>query len=436
MAAGRPVSQEGVTAWQHPKGNSLFNFVIANLSSAAKTHKVNVNFGNHRPVDGEASDQRQHLKLLLVASRHHLSSGDLRSLIQFLESDDCGFEVALQVADPTTHPELLELHRLVVTPALLKLQPAPKQVFAGSSINQQLRAWMPRWQEDEVVSDLAISLKPSDLDGSRTQRELQLEDQLLVLRQENETLIDRLEAQERLLRMVAHELRTPLTAATLALQSQQLGQIDHNRFQDVLKRRLEEIALLSKDLLEVGSTRWEAMFNPQRLNLATVAAEAILELEKQWLGRDVTIQTDIPTDLPKVYADQRRMRQVLLNLLENALKFTQDGGQVSLTMLHRTSQWLQVSVCDSGPGIPTQEQERIFLDRVRLPQTSSETSGFGVGLSVCRRIVEVHGGKIWVVSEPGEGACFFFTVPVWQGQDQSKPEQDPTSVLTEGPSDP
>ena len=59
-----------------------------------------------------------------------------------------------------------------------------------------------------------------------------------------------------------------------------------------------------------------------------------------------------------------------------------------------------------------------------------------MGLAVCRRIVEVHGGKIWVVSEPGEGACFFFTVPAWQGQDQSKPEQDPTSVLTEGPSDP
>ena len=68
----------------------------------------------------EASDQRQHLKLLLVASRHHLSSGDLRSLIQFLESDDCGFEVALQVAEPNTNPELLELHRLVVTPALIK----------------------------------------------------------------------------------------------------------------------------------------------------------------------------------------------------------------------------------------------------------------------------------------------------------------------------
>jgi len=397
---------------------------------------VSINFGNRSPVDGNAPNPRQPLKLLLVAGRHHLSSGDIRSLIQFLESEDCGFDVTLQVADPSTQPELLELHRLVVTPALIKLQPSPKQVFAGSSIFQQLRGWVPRWQQDEVVSGLGLSLQPTELDGSRTQRELQLEDQLLVLRQENETLIDRLQAQERLLRMVAHELRTPLTAATLALQSQQLGQIDLNRFQDVLKRRLEEIALLSKDLLEVGSTRWEAMFNPQRLDLASVAAEAILELEKQWLGRDVGIHTDIPSDLPRVFADRRRMRQVLLNLMENALKYTQDGGEVTLTMLHRTSQWLQISVCDSGPGIPTEEQQRIFLDRVRLPQTSHETSGFGVGLSVCRRIVEVHGGKIWVVSAPGEGACFFFTVPVWQGQDQSKTDQTATGVLTEGPPDP
>ena len=74
-----------------------------------------------------------------------------------------------------------------------------------------------------MVSDLGMSLRPAEMDGSRTQRELQLEDQLLVLRQENETLIERLRVQERLLRMVAHELRTPLTAAKLALQSLQLG---------------------------------------------------------------------------------------------------------------------------------------------------------------------------------------------------------------------
>ena len=375
---------------------------------------------------------RQRLKLLLVAARHHLSGQDLRSVIHYLERDDVGFEVTLQLADPSQQPELLELHRLVITPALIKLSPAPKQVFAGSNILQQLKGWVPRWQQDGVVSGLGLSLRPTELDGSRTQKELQLEDQLLVLRQENETLIDRIHAQERLLRMVAHELRTPLTAAALALQSQRLGQIDMKRFDDVLTRRLEEMEALSKDLLEVGTTRWETLFNPQRLDLASVSAEVILELEKLWLGRNVEIRTDIPSDLPKVFADQRRMRQVLLNLLENALKYTGEGGHITLTMLHRTSQRVEVSVCDSGPGIPEEEQQRIFLDRVRLPQTSNRTTGYGVGLAVCRRIVEVHGGRIWVISEPDEGACFTFTVPIWQGQGQEWGQ----AVLTEGQVEP
>lgn len=366
-------------------------------------------------LDGDGH-QRRYLKLLLVAAPHHRATPDLRGLVSFLEQQDFGFEVTLEIADPAERPELLELHRLVATPALIKLEPTPKQVFAGNTLLQQLRNWLPRWQQLEVVSGLGISLRPAESDGSRTQRELQLEDQLLVLRQENETLIERLRVQERLLRMVAHELRTPLTASKLALQSLNLGQIDQTRFRDVLGRRLDDIEQLSKDLLEVGTTRWEALFNPQRLALGPVAAEAILELEKLWVGRGLELITDIPTDLPDVYADQRRMRQVLLNLLENAFKYTPDGGRVSLTILHRTSQWLQVSVCDSGPGIPRDEQERIFLERVRLPQTSSNTSGFGVGLSVCRRITEVHGGRIWVASEPGEGACFHYTVPVWDGQ--------------------
>jgi two-component system, OmpR family, clock-associated histidine kinase SasA len=373
-------------------------------------------------------DDRQGLKLLLVAANHHLASADLRNLLQLLKNEDVGFAVNLELADPAQQPELLELHRLVATPALVKLSPLPRQVFAGNAITQKLRTWLPRWQQQLVVTDLGMSLQPVEIDGSRSRRELQLEDQLLVLRQENETLIERLGVQERLLRMVAHELRTPLTAAKLAAQSHELGQIDTNRFQDVLRRRLNDIEALSQDLLEVGTTRWEALFNPQRLNLGTVAAETILELEKLWVGRQLRLVTDIPADLPDVYADGRRMRQVLLNLLENALKYTPDHGEVSLALLHRTSQWVQVSICDSGPGIPASEQQRIFQDRVRLPQTSQTTSGYGVGLSVCRRIAEVHGGRIWVVSEPGEGACFHVTVPVWRGQGQP--------ALTKGHPDP
>jgi len=377
----------------------------------------------------EANDRRQ-LKLLLVASRHHLSRGDIRSLIEYLEEEDCGFTVTLELSDPSENPELLELYRLIAVPALIKLEPLPKQIFAGSSILEQVKTWLPRWQHERLVNGIGISLRPQAGESNQTQKELLLEDDLLVLRQENETLTNQIHSQESLLRMVAHELRTPLTAAGLALQSQKLGQISMAKFQDVLKRRLEEIEVLSKDLLEVGSTRWETLFNPQKLDLANISAEAILELEKLWLNRKIKINTDIPADLPSVFADQRRMRQVLLNLIENALKFSEDEGEIFITMLHRTNQWVEVIVRDNGPGIPTEEQQRIFVDRVRLPQTSQETIGFGIGLSVCRRIVEVHGGKIWVVSKPTEGACFYFTVPVWRGQ---KKDQEPLTSGKSGP---
>ncbi len=370
-------------------------------------------------VSAEANNRRQ-LKLLLVASRHHLTRRDIRSLIEYLEKKDCGFDVTLEFSDPSDNPELLELYRLVALPALIKLEPSPKQIFAGSSIFSQVKTWVPRWQHEGLTKGKGISLRAKTLESNQTQKELLLEDDLLVLRQENETLTKKIHSQESLLRMVAHELRTPLTAAGLALQSQKLGQISMSKFQEVLKRRLEEIELLSKDLLEVGSTRWETLFNPQKVDLANISAEAILELEKLWFKRKIKIHTDIPIDLPSVFADQRRMMQVLLNLIENALKFSDDEGEIFITMLHRTNQWVEVIVRDNGPGIPSEEQQRIFVDRVRLPQTSQETIGFGIGLSVCRRIVEVHGGKIWVVSKPTEGACFYFTVPVWRGQNKDQ----------------
>ncbi len=363
--------------------------------------------------------RKKELKLLLVVSRNQLSRGDFKNLVDFIESEDCGFEVSLQLIEPSENPEILELHRIIAIPALIKISPYPKQIFAGTSIFEQLKSWLPRWEQEGLVAASDLSFREIEKSSlARTQKELQLEDEVLFLRQENETLTDRIQSQERLLRMVAHELRTPLTAAVLAAQSQKLGQISISKFQEVLNRRLEEIELLSKDLLEVGSTRWEALFNPQKIELASVSAEVILELEKLWLTRGIGINTDIPSDLPSVFADQRRIGQVLLNLIENALKYSEDEGKITITMLHRTDQWVEISICDDGPGIPLEEQKRIFLDQVRLPETSERTSGFGIGLSVCRRIVEVHGGRIWVVSEKGKGACFFFTLPVWQGPEK------------------
>jgi len=187
-------------------------------------------------VNKKTANEQTKLNLLLVANRNHLSRGDLRSLIRFLESEDCGFDVSLQFSDPKEQPELLELHKLVAIPALIKIDPKPKQIFAGTSIFQQIQNWLPRWEKEEVlISGLGINVRHSDVETIRTRKELLLEDENLVLRQENETLADQIESQERLLRMVAHELRTPLSAAKLAVQSQSLGQINISRCKKLLK---------------------------------------------------------------------------------------------------------------------------------------------------------------------------------------------------------
>ncbi|NDD68013.1 MAG: HAMP domain-containing protein [Synechococcaceae bacterium WB9_4xC_028] len=253
-------------------------------------------------------------------------------------------------------------------------------------------------------------------------------------------LLDRLaeawEHQRTFVNGVSHELRTPITLISgysrrLLRRAAEVSPEQREQL-ELVASEAESMGRLVNDLLEIArDDAGRLQLQCQPLDPSDLLASLFERLQPTSAGRLRLHPTDLPQPL-EVNADPDRLSQCLTNLVENALKYTQDGGRISLTMLHRTSQWLQISVCDSGPGIPEEEQQRIFQDRVRLPQTSGGTSGFGVGLSVCRRIVEVHGGKIWVVSEPSEGACFFFTVPVWQGQDQN----GSAAVLTEGQSDP
>lgn len=125
------------------------------------------------------------------------------------------------------------------------------------------------------------------------------------------------------------------------------------------------------------------------------------------------MQTDLPQDLPDAHADVNRVRQVLMNLLDNAAKYTPEGGTISLALLHRTAQKIQVSISDTGPGIPFDKQQRIFEDRVRL-ERDEQTDGYGLGLSLCMRVVRSHYGQIWVDSQPGQGSTFHFTLPVYR----------------------
>ena len=102
------------------------------------------------------------------------------------------------------------------------------------------------------------------------------------------------------------------------------------------------------------------------------------------------------------------------NLLDNAAKYTAEGGKIDISALHRTTQKVQVSIHDTGPGIPKENRERIFEESFRL-QRDQEKDGYGLGLALCQRIIRAHYGQIWVDSVCGEGSYFNFTLPVYQG---------------------
>ena len=102
---------------------------------------------------------------------------------------------------------------------------------------------------------------------------------------------------------------------------------------------------------------------------------------------------------------------MLVNLLDNASKYTPNLGQIHVSALHRTAQTIQVSIADTGLGIPAENQKLIFQDRIRLDRDLAQ-SGYGIGLSVCQRIIRAHYGQIWVESSPGKGSVFNFTLLV------------------------
>jgi CheY-like chemotaxis protein len=131
----------------------------------------------------------------------------------------------------------------------------------------------------------------------------------------------------------------------------------------------------------------------------------------------VELRTILPDDLPTVWADAQRVRQVLLNLMSNAAKFT-DEGQITLRA-EVGSEFVTISVADTGIGIDPEAQNRLFIPFQQVDgSTTRRAGGTGLGLAISRSFVDMHGGEIWVESEPGQGATFSFTLPIFRGLQQ------------------
>lgn len=223
---------------------------------------------------------------------------------------------------------------------------------------------------------------------------------------------------------VSHELKTPLTSIRGFIETLLGGALEdasaRERFLKLMQDDAGRLERLIGDLLEISRLEDKQIsLQMQRLDLAREADYAAAHLQPQMQEKNIRIENRIPQDPPIfVTADRDKIRQVLLNLLDNAIKFNVPGGWITLQAAERGPEAV-ISVEDGGPGIPAHAVARVFERFYRVDKARSrDVGGTGLGLSIVKHIVEVHGGSVGCESGPGRGARFWFSLPIAGVQNQ------------------
>lgn len=221
-----------------------------------------------------------------------------------------------------------------------------------------------------------------------------------------------------MLAMVSHELRTPLAAikgytTTMLDYYHRLSEAQHREFLEVIDEETDLLTDMVTDLLDLScleAGRFALRREPTDIGLLLHKLVNRLGLTHA----QPTLDLDVEAGLPLLEADPHRLQQVFRNLLNNALRYTPDNGTITIRASQEADHLL-VSLSDTGPDIPPEEQERIFepFQRGSLPNGyQPATSRAGLGLSICRRLVDAHGGSITVESQPGSGTTFYVRLPI------------------------
>jgi signal transduction histidine kinase len=216
---------------------------------------------------------------------------------------------------------------------------------------------------------------------------------------------------------VSHELRTPLSSikgySETLIEGGVTQQKEQKEFLGIIHRESDRLAKLIDDLLDLSrieSGKMAMVLMPMDLLPAVKRAAAILE--KQAASKSIRITLDIPSGTPRILADESRLSQVILNLLDNAVKYTPEVGDVRISAV-ADGHFVRVDVSDTGVGIPEADIPRIFERFYRVDKARSrELGGTGLGLSIVKHIVQAHGGQVSVRSAPSKGTTFSFIIPV------------------------
>jgi len=221
------------------------------------------------------------------------------------------------------------------------------------------------------------------------------------------------EAKERFIALLAHELRTPLNAAIGWLHILRTGEPADAaaKAAETVARNLQMMHALIEDIVDFNRAEFGKLtLNRTRIDPAVLVADMVTSARPIAAHRRILLRTEIEDGLPEIDADPKRLRQVLLNILHNALKFTQQEGQVTVYARSGREE-LMISVADNGPGIEPEHLKKIF-DPLYQPGGGERSDGLGLGLALVKRLVEAHGGTVRIESERGRGTNVTVSLPV------------------------
>ena len=220
---------------------------------------------------------------------------------------------------------------------------------------------------------------------------------------------------------VSHELRTPLTSIKGYVDLLLLGAAGsipdgQLSFLGVVKNNANRLMDLINDILEIGRIDADKIkLNFEQVDVAHVFQDVLQTLRAEIERKSITVSVDVQEPLPEVTADPRRLTQVVMNMLSNAVKYTYPNGRVALRAFLNPAGMIQVDVEDNGVGISPEQQQHLFRRFYRADNPlRDEAGGTGLGLSIAKSFVELHGGEMWVKSDSGKGSTFSFIVPVTQ----------------------
>ncbi|MEM1323866.1 MAG: HAMP domain-containing sensor histidine kinase [Bacteroidota bacterium] len=238
--------------------------------------------------------------------------------------------------------------------------------------------------------------------------------------------IDDLKAVENLRREltanVSHDLRTPLAimqgyVETLMIKKDTISNEDREKYLKIILSSTEKMGKLIKQLFEYSKLEAQQVKPEKEPFFITELAQDVIHKYEILAGdKGISMELKRPDELPLVFADVALVERVLQNLIDNAIKFTPQGGKVSLELSAKEDREIEIKVSDTGPGMSEQEQSYIFerYHRLKTGEAKSNGSGAGLGLAIVKKILEIHNATIQVISQPNQGASFMFQLPVYQ----------------------